>query len=72
MAHKKAPVEIAAGSFMHMKEDVTGASHTHGWEPPSNWATTCMHIKFMTKEYKNMIYEEAEEQNGKMTMSKML
>ena len=44
--HTKAPFEIAAGSFVHMKEDVTGTSHTHGLEPPYNWATTNVCIKF--------------------------
>ena len=47
--HAKAPVEIGAGSFVHMKEGVTGTSYKHGFEPPSNWATTHMYIQLMTK-----------------------
>ena len=47
--HTKAPVKIAAGTFVCMKEDMTAVSHKnmHGMEPPLNWATTCMCVKFM-------------------------
>ena len=47
--HTKAPVKIAAGSFVCMKEDVTAVSHKnmHRLELPLNWATICVSIKFM-------------------------